>query len=177
MEVPGPLSVWFGHLFTNASLYLFASLQEQFQIPNLEIFRYLQINNFFSTYIRDQTNLQSQTFLEHMCSTDPRVPGLILKYMPTWSPHQTQHHQPISLAGLLTLIVQLEPEDWSDIWNSTELSMVNILALETNYKVLTRWYLLLARIAKVLPTYSLNCFRGCVEIGTHMHVWWTCPVL
>ena len=44
-----------------------------------------------------------------------------------------------------------------------------------NYKVLTRWYLVPDRIAKYVPSYSGQCFRGCTTAGTYFHTWWTCP--
>lgn len=40
-----------------------------------------------------------------------------------------------------------------------------------------RWYLVPARIAKFLPKFSPNCFRGCGDRGTHLHIWWTCPLV
>lgn len=51
-----------------------------------------------------------------------------------------------------------------------------MLVLETNYKVITRWYLVPARIAKILPSYPSNCFRGCTDLGTH-GIWWTCSTV
>lgn len=34
-----------------------------------------------------------------------------------------------------------------------------------------------ARVAKYAPTYSALCFRGCSDLGTHLHTWWTCPTV
>lgn len=64
-----------------------------------------------------------------------------------------------------------------NIWQFTKSSVFNAVALESNYKVLTRWYLVLSKIAKTIPSYSLNCFRGCAEDGTHLHIWWTCHIV
>lgn len=68
-------------------------------------------------------------------------------------------------------------KDWSNIWLATKSSSPNSNAIETNYKVLTRWYLVPARIAKFIPTYPPNCFRGCDSLGTHFHIWWQCPIV
>lgn len=46
-----------------------------------------------------------------------------------------------------------------------------------NYKVLMRWYLVPAQVAKFLPSYSPTCFRGCSDSGTHPHIWWSCPTV
>lgn len=70
-----------------------------------------------------------------------------------------------------------EAEDWVTIWTNTKNSSQNVIASEANYKVLMRWYLVPARIAKFIPEFSPNCFRGCGDRGTHLHIWWTCPLV
>lgn len=49
------------------------------------------------------------------------------------------------------------------------------MSLETNYKVLTRWYLVPTRISKFFPQYPSHYFRGCTVPGSHVHIWWECP--
>lgn len=51
------------------------------------------------------------------------------------------------------LAINLEAEDWVNIWANTKISSQNVVALEANYKVLMRWYLVPARISKFLPSY------------------------
>lgn len=75
------------------------------------------------------------------------------------------------------LEVDLEAEDWGDIWATTNSSSQNILALETNCKVLMWWYLVLVRISIFLLGYPPVCFRACGQQGKHAHIWWTCPVV
>lgn len=47
-----------------------------------------------------------------------------------------------------------EAKGWSEIWEATKSVLQNIVALETNYKVLISWYLVPAWIAKYMSTYS-----------------------
>lgn len=49
--------------------------------------------------------------------------------------------------------------------------------MEAFYKVLNRWYLVPSRLAKFIPSYLAHCFHSCSEQGTHMHIWWTCPIV
>lgn len=73
---------------------------------------------------------------------------------------------------------QLEELNWAQIWQATKSATPKIVALETNYKVLTRWYLVPARISKFCPQYSAHCFRGCTAPGeTYVHIWWECPIV
>ena len=70
---------------------------------------------------------------------------------------------------------ELSDLDWSQIWYNTKTASPNVLASETNYKVLSRWYFVPARVAKYTQNYSELCFRGCSNIGTYYHTWWSCP--
>lgn len=44
-------------------------------------------------------------------------------------------------------------------------------------KLLTRWYLTPQKIHNFYPTVSPNCFRGCSEQGTLVHIFWSCKFL
>lgn len=68
-------------------------------------------------------------------------------------------------------------DEWRSIWLATKNSSPNCFALETNFKVLARWYLVPARVAKFVPSYPEYCFRGCTSPGTHFHIWWQCPIV
>lgn len=52
--------------------------------------------------------------------------------------------------------------EYTKIWSATKSSFPYVVEVEANYKVLARWYLVLARIVKYVPGYSNNCFHGCV---------------
>lgn len=51
----------------------------------------------------------------------------------------------------------------------------NISLVEVNLKVLMRWYLVPAKFARIFPSTSPICFRGCERVGTMLHFWWDCP--
>lgn len=51
---------------------------------------------------------------------------------------------------------------------------VNYKVLEINYKCLMRMYMTPERIHKIDGGRSRLCWRGCNEIGTMAHMWWTC---
>lgn len=46
---------------------------------------------------------------------------------------------------------------------------------EINYKCLARWYITPDKLHQYQRDASNLCWRGCVEIGTMSHIWWTCP--
>lgn len=53
--------------------------------------------------------------------------------------------------------------------------ILNTSLVEANYKVLSRWYLVPTWLAKIYLDASPLCFRGCVQEGSMLHIWWTCP--
>lgn len=42
------------------------------------------------------------------------------------------------------------------------------------YKFLTRWYTPV-RLAQIYPSADINCWRGCNQRGSFLHLWWHCP--
>ena len=161
---------------TSTSLKTFPELCDRHQLPQSELFRYLQIKNFFMPYIQNLSKLDELTQFERICKREPHSKGLIsiiykhLITLPTADPPSYVEKWERDLG------LQLESSDWDKIWTTTKSSSQNIIALETNYKVLLRWYLVPVRIAKYIPQYSPLCFRGCGELGSHIHIFWECPV-
>lgn len=67
-------------------------------------------------------------------------------------------------------------QEWDlEVWhrNSSRVykGVLNTALVEVNVKVMTRWYLVPFKLAKLYPTASPLCFRGC----DMLHVWWDCP--
>lgn len=109
----------------------------------------------------------------HICLSDPHVPGLLSKLYTHLNCALSTNLPSYATQWAIDLDLILDSEDWAEICQSAKSSIINILALEANFKVLTRWFLVPARIAKMVPNISPNCFGGCVEPGTHLHVWWS----
>uniref|UniRef100_A0A803T4M9 Reverse transcriptase zinc-binding domain-containing protein n=1 Tax=Anolis carolinensis TaxID=28377 RepID=A0A803T4M9_ANOCA len=51
---------------------------------------------------------------------------------------------------------------------------MSIRIKENYYKVVWRWYLAPIRLNQIDKKYSKQCWRGCQEIGTYIHMWWSC---
>lgn len=48
---------------------------------------------------------------------------------------------------------------------------------ETNFKILTRWYLTPSRLKKCFPSTSGQCWRCMEGEGTLIHIFWSCSKL
>lgn len=54
---------------------------------------------------------------------------------------------------------------------------VNYKIAEMNFRILARMYFTPDLAHKIQDGTSQYCWRGCGEVGTMLHVWWTCPVM
>lgn len=113
----------------------------------------------------------SMSFLECTCNSDPPRKGLIsalyshLLESPNATPFSYVTKWERDLGTTLDLT------EWIHIWQATKSSSLNIAALETHYKVLTRWYLIPARNAKYVLQYYpllLPWLYCCRHAPTHL---------
>ena len=153
----------------------FPSLSKTHGIPLKEIFRYLQIKNFFQPPTNSTISPNQFSVFENVCDKDPHARNVISAL------YSQLLSQPVT--GKLSYVrkweedfgAELSTVEWGQIWNNTKTASSNVQAAETNYKVLTRWYLVPTRVAKFSSNYSELCFRECSDIGTYIHTWWSCP--
>uniref|UniRef100_A0A2H6N391 Reverse transcriptase zinc-binding domain-containing protein n=1 Tax=Micrurus carvalhoi TaxID=3147026 RepID=A0A2H6N391_9SAUR len=69
----------------------------------------------------------------------------------------------------------IELEDWEEIWQKN-LSITKSVSYKENlYKMMYRWHLAPARLAKIYPTVNPKCWKCNEKHGTFYHQWWTCP--
>lgn len=127
-------------------------------------------------YIQDMSNLDEIAHFEHICKREPHSKGLIsliYKHLITFPTADLPSYVEKCERDLG---LHLESSNWDKIWIATKLFSKNIIALGTNYKLLLRWYLVPVRITKYIPQYCPLCFRGCGELGSHIHIFWECSV-
>lgn len=51
----------------------------------------------------------------------------------------------------------------------------NISLIEANLKVISHWYMVPTRLAKIYLADSPLCFRECGHTGSLLHIFWQCP--
>lgn len=51
---------------------------------------------------------------------------------------------------------------------------MNVAMQEASYKVLSRCYLFSVHTSKFVLNSPSECFQGCKDSKTHLHIWWTC---
>lgn len=144
---------------TPSGIKPFPTLWESYDIFSSEIFRYLKIKHFFTSLIAKDSSAPSMSIFEQTCKSYPHRRGLISAlYSPSPSFYAPKWESDLEW--------MLHVADWNHIWQATKSSSQNIVVLEANYKVLTHWYLVPARISKYVSHYPSNCFKGCAAQGS-----------
>lgn len=164
------------NLVSNNSLYTSSKLCETFGLPRTELFWYLQIKHFYTPFIRTGSPLNQMSQFECICQSDPHFRGLISLLYRHINITSNETLPSYTVKWSQDMDRTFDIEEWSNIWLATKTSSPNCFALEINFNVLARWYLVPARIAKFVPSYSGSCFRGCPTPGTHFHIWWLCLI-
>lgn len=117
-------------------------------------------------------DLVTMSPLEYLCHRYDKICGhiyeiyTILTYTSTKLSYMVKWEQAIQEG--------LELEDWHSIALAALRSLINTSSIAANYKVLLRWYIVLARLATYVPGAVSKCFRGWGQEGTAYHIWWQC---
>uniref|UniRef100_A0A803U0J0 Reverse transcriptase domain-containing protein n=1 Tax=Anolis carolinensis TaxID=28377 RepID=A0A803U0J0_ANOCA len=70
--------------------------------------------------------------------------------------------------------IKISEIEWQQLWGQRHLKNLSIRVKENYYKLIWKWYLTPVRIAYMNKNNSKNCWRGCQEPGTYIHMWWQC---
>lgn len=180
---PEVFEIWTQHnlitlkdFLINSKFTSFESLKSRHLIPDREFYHFLQIRHFFQKHYPTPPSDHS-TLYEDLCHTAPRQKGLIsqihsslvavedsppLKYRSQW-----EHD----------LALDQNTIDWDRGWTNICKSSKSLSIKETAIKLMTRWYYTPTRIQKIYPQSSPQCFRGCTQLGTYLHIFWECEKL
>lgn len=70
---------------------------------------------------------------------------------------------------------QMNDSEIGKIMRMAHTTSIDYNTIEMSYKCLTRWYITPGMAHNYQWKVSQLCWRGCKELGTMSHIWWTCP--
>uniref|UniRef100_A0A8C7E3S4 Reverse transcriptase domain-containing protein n=1 Tax=Naja naja TaxID=35670 RepID=A0A8C7E3S4_NAJNA len=68
----------------------------------------------------------------------------------------------------------IEIDEWEHNWQMNYKLTLSTAYKENLYKMIYRWHLSPARLAKISPNLSPKCWKCNHPQGTYFHMWWTC---
>ena len=126
--------------------------------------------------LNHDNKLRDKTEFEHIVkNAKPHVLSkiylLLLKY--DTEMEQTKHCMVKWMQNLGELIPF---ETWEFLWGQG-LKYTKCQAIKEQwYKMFYRWYLTPSQLSKMSNNYDGKCWKGCQNVGTFYHMWWSCPV-
>lgn len=152
-----------------AGMRPFAELQRAHNLPTSEILRLLKNYVGQITTPRDNS-IPWVTWFERHCRDDLHAKGMTTGIYAELLSDLSQQMPLYAARCQEDLGKTFSKEDWQKIWMSKKCSS-NVLAQETSYKVLSRWYRSPVVVARYNQGVSSACFRGCGQEGTYFYTW------
>lgn len=142
------------------------------QMPNNKKFRLSQITHFLHTIWSNEPDPPKPTPYELWCSNImDQKEGISIIYAFLAKRSNTPSY---ARAWESEIELRLDPGKWFQPFRRSYKGIMNIALIEAN-KILTRWYYVPARLARIFTDASPVCYRGCNQVGSMFHIWWTCP--
>lgn len=136
-----------------------------------------QIRHFLETQAHQVCWSRPLTPFETLCQHKTQQRHLISLIYSFLSEDPDQTPAPSQTSWNNEIQAHLTNEDWTTIHEYAHKSSLNVAIQENGYKIVTRWYRTHSRLHKFLADIPDTCWRCEWEVGTMLHVWWTCEKL
>lgn len=169
-------------LYKGTELKSFFQLQEQFDLPSKDLYRYLQIRHYVTNHkekemVSNKPNEIEDCFINVLEKQFPTKKHLsnIYKRLVTSTSQNTEY---IKEKWELEMNVIIEDSTWKDIWAGCHKGINSQLWKEFDWKVKIRFFNTPFIISSFVKTPNVAlCWRKCGNIGDTTHIFWDCPVL
>lgn len=162
------------NLFQEGSLKSFADLRSEFDIPNQDFYKYLQLRHCITTLERSGRISFSLSVIEDIMVNSTTLKGRISVIYCALLDHHSSSLIPLKTIWQKDLQQDIDDELWSNMCLNVFVSLSCNKIIEQNYKFMHRMYLRPVRLSKMYPSVSSNCHRCKSYTGTFIHVFWKC---
>uniref|UniRef100_A0A803K3V4 Reverse transcriptase domain-containing protein n=1 Tax=Xenopus tropicalis TaxID=8364 RepID=A0A803K3V4_XENTR len=169
------IDLW-ANILINNQLPTFQILRTKWPLPSKSFYIYLQLSSFrkANPYCKPKQLSATQQKITSLSMAGARISHFYAAINDQSSKPPGTH---IS-AWEKELNLSIDPIDWNTAFTLIMASTKSARLLEPSIKLMYRWYLVPSRLHKIFPqTASKECWRGCGQDGTHVHIWWECPKL
>uniref|UniRef100_A0A8C5QFF1 Reverse transcriptase domain-containing protein n=1 Tax=Leptobrachium leishanense TaxID=445787 RepID=A0A8C5QFF1_9ANUR len=142
----------------------------------LDLFNFHQVQHYLRRVPGNTKLARPLTHFETLCSRGQRVEHTVSafyllirgvgpkvpSYMGRWERERGE---------------EITQEQWNKILILVHSGSQAMAIVETSFKLLTFWYRSPHLLFRIGALDSARCWRGCLQTGTYLHVWWSCPHL
>lgn len=167
----------FQNLFEEGSLKSFADLRSEFDIPNQDFYKYLQLRHYITTLEKAGQMSFTLSTIEEIIVNSTKLKGKISVIYGALLDHNSSSLISLRTVWQKDLEQDLDDELWDNMCNNVFVSLSCNKIIEQNYKFMHRMYLTPVRLSKMYPNVSSKCHRCKTCTGSLIHVFWNCKEL
>lgn len=153
----------------------YPQVQKEYSAPTKDFLTYYRLKKCLTTYPSLEGALPIKLW-EFFFSDNTKPKGVSLIYLLLQEKNTFFKSKPL-LDWETDLNLQFTDYQWLTAINSVYKATSCTSLWEVTQKTLMRWYLTPHRLAKFNIHASHDCWRGCGQTGTLLHILWTCPHL
>lgn len=163
------------HCYKDEVFMSFQQLKDEYQLPEKDFFKYLQLRDFVRVSTQGQWKLPGMSpieFLLHggqrMVRTISRVYDTLLPSLPITEPERSRTRWERDLG------TEIDPELWEDLCSDGVSCTLNSRYRLIQFNFLHQTYFTPSRLHGFNSSISSLCFRCGLEEGTFLHSTWHC---
>lgn len=163
------------HFFSEGRLLTQDELATKMNKTSFPFWTYVQIRHFFSRPKPQPDWARRTTAFESLClSEEPQKHLISLTYNMLFS-NQNSNLVWHNKKWEQELNITLTEKEWENIYTHIHKGTINVQIQENAFKVLSRWYRTPLTLHHFNPALTQHCWRCQTDIGSLLHIWWTCP--
>ena len=160
-------------LFQGASMLSFAQLQEKYNLPRHDFYKYLQIRDFINRGTTLNIDATSSA-VEQLLLLGPTKKS-ITRFYNVLSQADVINVQDVMQKWQDELGIDIDGDKWTKIWTQTKKISVCNRARLLQFKIVHRIQISPNKRHKMNPQLSPACLKCKISVGTYTHCIWSCP--
>lgn len=169
--------IYIAQLFTGQILKSFEQLKQEFNLPNNDFYKYLQLRHYLQKHSESEKIFKEPTKVEELLMSlteeEPKK-GLISKIYKALQYESNDNNMDVKERWELEANVIITDDEWEESFRSGHKLTNSPTWREFDWKVKMRYFNTPSVTAKYSKTSDL-CWRNCDMVGDFTHIFWDCP--
>lgn len=168
----------FADLFkNNGTMKSFNELRTQYNIPGKDFFKYLQIRNCVTSYVRERKLTLHPSEVEELLCSDISTKGKISAFYRILIKQGESSFDALRGMWGRELGANFDGDTWAEICETVNFPDTSTKIKELNYKFIHKFYITPVKLHRMFPNTSPKCLKCKTEDGTFLHQFWHCQKL
>uniref|UniRef100_A0A3P9J6K5 Reverse transcriptase zinc-binding domain-containing protein n=1 Tax=Oryzias latipes TaxID=8090 RepID=A0A3P9J6K5_ORYLA len=161
-------------LFNEGHFLSFEQLQEKFNLPSSDFFRYLQVRSFVKKHFSPSLQTPPGSWIDECLTLDPSKKGVISYLYHMFNTAAAPSLEIMKKQWQKELGLEITGTQWEQITKFIHKSSICIRHGLIQFKVVHRLHISNSKLARIFPGTDDTCPRCRCETGTLTHMFWGC---